>query len=187
MDTTSLAPLPSQVLALASGRSIEVTEGASEDRLEVRSTRGDVVLTLRLTDEGPVLSLSGVSLELTASTTLAIACETLAIKATSDASIEVGGNLRERVGGDATREAAGKATLAAREVKVDAFPGGIVLKANDDVAVTGERVRLNSDDPPMPLTWEEHRARRALAAGHPAQEEGVVAALRGAPPGVPEP
>ena len=43
---------------------------------------------------------------------------------------------------------------------MDARPGGIELRANDDVRVTGERVLLNSDDPPMPLTWEEYEARR---------------------------
>jgi hypothetical protein len=162
---------------LASGRSIEVTEGAAEDRIQIRSTRGEVVLSVRVTDEGPVLSLSGVSLEIAASKTLSLSCESLEIKAAQDASIAVGGALHERVGGSVTREAAGMSTIAAREVKLDASPGGMVLRANDDVAITGERVRLNSDDPPMPLTWEEHRARRALAAGKPKPEEALAAAL----------
>lgn len=171
-----LAPV-ARVVPLASGRSIEVTEGPAEDRIQIRSTRGEVVLSVRVTDEGPVLSLVGVSLEIAASKTLALSCETLEIKAAQDASIAVGGALRERVGGSVTREAAGASTIAAREVKLDASPGGMVLRANDDVAITGERVRLNSDDPPMPLTWEEHRARRALAADKPKLEEAVAALL----------
>jgi hypothetical protein len=180
-----LAPV-ARVVPLASGRSIEVTEGAAEDRIQIRSTRGEVVLSVRVTDEGPVLSLAGVSLEIAASKTLALSCETLEIKAAQDASIAVGGSLRERVGGSVTREAAGVSTIAAREVKLDASPGGMVLRANDDVAITGERVRLNSDDPPMPLTWEEHRARRALVADKPKLEEAVAAALLEARRGPPE-
>lgn len=171
----------SRTVPLASGRSIEVTEGGPEERIEIRSARGEMMLAVRLTDEGPVLSLSGVSLEIAASKRLTLACDTLEIKAATDASIEVGGNLRERVAGHVKREAAGTSATSAREVKVDAFPGGVVIKANDDVAITGERVRLNSDDPPMPLTWEEHRTRRALAAATQTPEQKLVTALLGNP------
>jgi hypothetical protein len=164
------------VLALASGRSIEVTEGGAEERIQLRSTSGEVMLTVRLTDEGPVLSLSGASLEIAASKSLALSCETLHIKAARDALIEVGGSLRERVEGSVTRETAGASTVSGREVKLEAFPGGIVLKANDDVAINGERVLLNSDDRPMPRTWEEHRARRALGATRQDSEEAIPAA-----------
>lgn len=175
--STVLAAPSLRVVSLTSGRSIEVTEGGAEDRIQIRSTRGDVVLSVRVTDQGPVLSISGVSLEISASKNLALTCETLEIKATTDASIDVGGSLRERVGGSVRREAAGASTVTAREMKLDAFPGGMVLRANDDVAITGERVRLNSDDPPMPLTWEDHRDRRALAEGKPKPEEAFGAAL----------
>lgn len=147
-------------LPLTSGRSVEITESPAEDRIQFRSTRGEVILTVRLTDEGPVLSLSGASLEISASKNLALTCETLQVRATKDASIEVGGDLTERVAGNASRQVEGGSELAAREVKIMASPGGMALRANDDVAINGERVRLNSDDPPMPLTWEEYRARR---------------------------
>lgn len=175
----------SRAVPLAFGRSINVTEAGPEERIEIRGVRGEVMLSVRLTAEGAVLSLSGVSLEIAASKRLAIACDTLEIKAATDASIEVGGNLRERVAGHVRREAAGTSAMSAREVKVDAAPGGVTIQANDDVAITGERVRLNSDDPPMPLTWEEHRARRALAAAKQTPEQAMAAALLG-PPEPPE-
>lgn len=180
-SATALAEPASRTVALASGRSIELTESDAGERIEIRSARGELMLSMRLTDEGPVLSLSGVSLEIAASKKLALACDTLEIKAATDASIEVGGNLRERVAGHVKREAAGTSATIAREVRVEAFPGGVTVKANDDVAITGERVRLNSDDPPMPLTWEEHRARRAQAAAEPTPEQALVAALLGKP------
>lgn len=182
-ESAALAAPSPRVVSLASGRSIAVTEGAAEERIEIRSTRGEIMLAVRLTEQGPVLSLTGVSLEIAASKSLALACETLDIRATKNASIDVGGSLRERVGGSVTREAAGASSVSAREVKLEAHPGGMVLRANDDVAITGERVRLNSDDPPMPLTWEEYRARRALAEGEPKPEDVVSNALIEAPPG----
>lgn len=151
-----------QRVALASGRSVEIAAHAGgEEHLTVRAADGTLVLSLRLTSEGPVLSLSGVSLEIQAQKRLSIGCETLSVATSGDATIQVGGSLYERTRGSAIREA-GKASIErAREVKVEAFPGGVAIAANDDVDIKGERVRLNSEDPPMPLSWEEYRARQA--------------------------
>lgn len=178
-----LAPVRSEALAapartieLASGRSIEIEETGREEHIQVRSADGNLVLSLRLTDEGPVLSLSAVSLEIAAQKHLALTSETLAIQTSGDATLDVGGSLHERTRGSAIREV-GKASIErAREVSIEAAPGGVVVKANDDVSLTGERVRLNSDEPPMPLTWEEHQARQAkrlAAAAERTHEIGV--------------
>ncbi|XYH95825.1 hypothetical protein ACMHYB_49875 [Sorangium sp. So ce1128] len=158
---------PARIVALASGRSLEIAEEEAAERVQIRSAEGQLLLSIRLTDEGPVLSLSGASLEIAATKALALSCDTLRIQAAHDADIEVGGSLRERVRGSVARDAGRSARISAQEVQVDASPGGVVIQANDDVAITGERVRLNSDDPPMPLSWEEHRARRAVAANRP--------------------
>lgn len=150
-----------RTVPLASGRSLQISEQGREERIHVRSTDGQLLLSLRLTDEGPVLSLSGVSLEIAAQKHLTLASDTLRIQTAGDAIVDIGGSLRERTRGSALREI-GKASIErAREIQIEAFPGGVLVKGNDDVSITGERVRLNSDDPPMPLTWEEHRARQA--------------------------
>jgi hypothetical protein len=157
-----------RTVPLASGRCLEISEQGREESIHVRSADGQILLALRLTDAGPVLSVSGVSLEIAAQRHLALASNTLSIQTAGDATVDIGGSLRERTRGSALREAGGASIERAREVQVEAFPGGVVVKANDDVSITGERVRLNSDDPPMPLTWEEHRARQArkLAAAN---------------------
>ncbi|MDI1484123.1 hypothetical protein [Polyangium sp. y55x31] len=167
---------PARTIGLASGRSIEIEETGREEHIKVRSADGNLVLSLRLTDEGPVLSLSAVSLEIAAQKHLALKSDTLAIQTSGDATLDVGGSLHERTRGSAIREV-GKASIErAREVSIEAAPGGVVVKANDDVSITGERVRLNSDEPPMPLTWEEHHARQAkrlAAAAERTHEIGV--------------
>jgi hypothetical protein len=186
--TASLAPVPTTAAELASqartvpfssGRSLVIAEQGREEHIQVRSADGQIVLSLRLTDEGPVLSLSAVSLEIASQKHLALKSETLSIQTSGDAALEVGGTLHERTRGSSIRDV-GKASIErAREVKIEAFPGGVDIKGNDDVSLKGERVRLNSDDPPMPLTWEEHRARRArkLAEANEKRPEAPVPAF----------
>ncbi|WP_437725967.1 hypothetical protein [Sorangium sp. So ce861] len=169
----ALAP-PARVVPLASGRSIEIAEDGAGERIQIRAAAGQILVSIRMTDDGPVLSLAGASLEIAAAKTLSLSCDTLQIQAAQDAAIEVGGSLHERVRGSAVREAGRSARTTAREVKVEASPGGVEIRANDDVDIVGERVRLNSEDPPMPLSWEEFRARQALAGG-PGQPAALTA------------
>lgn len=150
------------VLKFGSGRSIHAKEEGNEEQIEIRAPGGALLLSMRLTADGPVLSLTAASLEIAAAKTLSLRAETLRIAAEKDISIQAGGALVERSGADTTREVGGAYRVRAGEIESTAHPGGISLRANDDVDIVGERVRLNSDDPPMPQTWEEHRSRHAL-------------------------
>lgn len=157
----------SRRIELPTGRSVEVASVDGVDWLVVRSPAGQHLLTIRLDEAGPALSFPRASLEIAALDDVELSAGSLDVRAERDASIEVGGDLRERVAGAVTRESAGPSTTRARALAIEAFPGGVDVKAHGDVDLVGERVRLNSDDPPMPSTWDELRARRqrALAAG----------------------
>ena len=155
-QTTALA----QSVVLPSGRAIEVQSGPEADVLRFRAPNGECVLTIHLTDAGPVVRVAAAALEVSVPKRLSIDCEEFHLRAAGGATIDVGGDLQEHVGGSVHRVARGDSISEAQHVRVDARPGGIELRANDDVRVTGERVLLNSDDPPMPLTWEEYEARR---------------------------
>ncbi len=141
-----------------------VVDTGGEERLEVRAASGALVVSVRLTDAGPVFSMSGATIEIDAAKTLSLRGETVHVAAKGDVTIEAGGTLFQRAGGSSVREIAGLDRASAGEMEIEVHPGGISLHANDDVDIVGERVRLNSDDPPMPRSWEEHRARHALAA-----------------------
>lgn len=49
---------------LESGRSVRLTSGETEDLLEVRDREGEMTLSVRLTDKGPVFVLEGARLEM---------------------------------------------------------------------------------------------------------------------------
>lgn len=142
-----------------SGHQVEIRLEGADEGLVLRSASGECVLQIAMTELGPVLKLSGVALEIAADATLALRAGHLDVRAGS-AQFEVAGDLDERVGGSVARTSEGKMVTTARDVDVVAHPGGVRIRANDDVDVQGERVRLNSEDPPMAQTWEEFERRR---------------------------
>ncbi|MEP7121468.1 MAG: hypothetical protein ABJE95_11180 [Byssovorax sp.] len=149
---------------LPSGRRLEAElDATGADVLRIRAHDGQCVLTVRITDEGPVLSFSGASLELDARR-LDIACDDLRVRVGGSAALAIGGDVDTRVAGHATHRIEGASRTEAQSLALAAHPGGITLEANDDVALKGERVLLNSDDPPMPLSMAEYRARRLAAS-----------------------
>lgn len=155
-------PGESRALAKAtfrSGHQVEVLREGTDESLVIRAESGECVLQIAMTAAGPVLKLSGVALEISADASLALRAGHLDVRAGS-ASIEIAGDLTEHVGGNAERRSDGATRTAAREVAVVAHPGGVQVRANDDIDLNGERVRLNSDDQPMALSWEEFERRR---------------------------
>jgi hypothetical protein len=164
--TAALAPTR---VALRSGRAVEIVEGEEADLIVVRGPSGAPTLTLRITADGPEISFSEASLEIASLGQLSVACEALSVEA-GDASIAVGGDVDQTIGGQARRTVGGVADIRARTLKIEASPGGVELRAHGEVVIDGERVRLNSEDPPMPLTREELAARRLSEGGRGARE-----------------
>jgi hypothetical protein len=116
-----------------------------------------LLLTVFLTDAGPILRVQGGEVEL-ASASLTLDCDRFALRARERTVIETT-NLHYVVKGDVTQEVTGKSTLVAADVSVEARFGNVGIKANDDVDVKGERIRLNCDDAPMAMTYDDFRAR----------------------------
>ena len=78
---------------LPSGRSISVKINGEEE-LEVFSPDGKLELKVRLTKDGPTLSLECGSLNLKASENISLRAKKVEIKADEDASLESGGKLK---------------------------------------------------------------------------------------------
>jgi hypothetical protein len=145
-----------ETVTLPSGRSFSLDRGS--DTLVFRAPNGACVLQVELTDQGPRLRFESAAIEIVAPRSVSIASERVEIIAGS-MSVDVARDMSERIGGDARRVALGNAAIAGADLELEACSGTASIRANDDVEVTGERVRLNCDDPPMPVSWEEHERR----------------------------
>jgi hypothetical protein len=138
------SPEPEARMVLGSGRVVEARRApGAEDRLTIRAPSGEVELEVRMTPEGPVLRFRAADVELDATRDVRVSCDRFHVRAKSGIVEETGGDLVQRVNGDAAVEVHGKHSTTAREVAVEAKRGNVKIEANDDVDLVGERVRLN--------------------------------------------
>jgi hypothetical protein len=125
-----------RVVALEHGRSLVIEDQAGGELVTLRNPSGKVEVELVITAEGPRLRLEAVDLALVASKRVTIDCEDLELRCSRDMSVEVGGDQRETVAGQARHEA--------HATTIETRRGDLTLRANDDARVEGERVLLNS-------------------------------------------
>lgn len=143
-----------KLVQLPSGRAlqIEVDSGAQE-RITVRGRGGGVEISIRLTDEGPRLLVDAADLELRASGSIALRCDRFDVQA--------------RVA----------AAISAPDTLVEATIGDLELRANDNVALEGEQIRMNCDRPDEPPDWMKRQLKAATAPTLPASDLTGDAAL----------
>ena len=129
------APRAGTSCTLPSGRTVTTrTEGGLES-LTVRSAEGWTELHVDLTPTGPVLRFTGAEVELRCDHFELDAREGIVERCGGDVQRSTEGNVKETVRGDHSTEA--------RIVDVRARRGDVRIKANDDVRLQGERVKLN--------------------------------------------
>lgn len=104
--------------SLPSGRSVVLRVGSAGEELEIRSPRGDLEVSIVLTDAGPVIRLGGARLELTAMDTVAVNCGRLEVNASEE--VKVG--------------SPGKLEMTGEEVRV---------RTQGDIHLNGDFIRLN--------------------------------------------
>ena len=81
-------------LQLDSGRQVLVHSDEKGELLEILERGGEAVVTVKLTDEGPVVTVQGAHLELKSTETLALEAKEVRIKAQEDISVESKGSLK---------------------------------------------------------------------------------------------
>ena len=115
-------------LELASGRSIACRTAADCcDEVTIRGLAGEVLLELVLTSAGPVLRFHAAQVELDCKGSFKVRC----------------GSFDLQTSGDIVQQAGGVLRAEADEVNLEARRGNVDVRANDDVNLNGERVRLN--------------------------------------------
>jgi hypothetical protein len=131
-----------QEVALFGQRTLAIDTTADRSELRLLSPDGDLELTLEVGPNGPTVRLRAVNLAIEAGGRVDIAAKTLALRAEEKLTLSSGG-----------------------DVVVEAPRGDVRLKAQDDVALDGERILLNSPERPPAHNWESFEARHTDGGG----------------------
>ncbi|MCY1060896.1 MULTISPECIES: hypothetical protein [Nannocystis] len=162
-DQAATAPATTS-MTFRAGYSLESLAGPRGDVLSIKAPDGKIFLKISLLPEGPAVELQSVSLAVAASGDLSLDCRRLAIHAEDGVAIRTGGDLVQVAQGDVRVAAGGVIDTEGHAQHLRARRGDVQLTANDDVALDGERVRLNSPKAGL-------RPREALQAQTPGQLE----------------
>ncbi len=130
-------------LRLASGRRAEFDRKGDDDVLTVSAADGRVELRVRFTEAGPVLSFEAAGLRLGSPGEVTVACDRFRVEAREAVELRSGGSIETSAEGEAVMRAGGAARVEGRAVEVRSRRGDVDLKANDDVRLRGERIKLN--------------------------------------------
>ncbi len=106
-------------LSLESGRQIRVSPGDDGELLEIAEPGGEIVLKIRLTEEGPVIAVEGARVSLRATETLDLSAKKIRVRSEEETAVESGGR-----------------------VAIES-EGEMELRSGEDVRVTGKLIHLN--------------------------------------------
>lgn len=155
-ETDSLAgvalPAMSAAVQLASGRKVTLESHPDGDRLTVRARKGQVVLRVTLTDDGPVLAFEAAEVQLTGTRALRLDAESIEVS-TGSLRTYVGGDVETRVTGARHTRIDGAEHLEAASLQAQANTGSLDLRAAGRIALDGEHIGLNDDPCPAPFPW----------------------------------
>jgi hypothetical protein len=104
---------------LPSGRIVIVQADGGTEAIEVRSPAGQVELRIALTDQGPVLSLRGVRLEIDSTDSVAVNCRRFSLRTTESLSLDAAGDLALRSGQEMHLQSAGDTSIDGKLLKLN--------------------------------------------------------------------
>ncbi len=116
---TEASEIETRQVYLRDGRTLTVSGQGSQELVEIHASSGMLELRIKLTEQGPVLQMESVRLQLRASESVEVETKQFTVKAEESATIQSGGEVR----------LAGEA-----DVRVD---------ANGEVHVKGKMIYLN--------------------------------------------
>lgn len=130
------SPIESQEVQLIGDQVLRVErESQTSNSVQLIGSDGRVTLRIEVTEEGPVLHCEGTALQIKASGNIAIDAKEVAIHGREGMSLTSGG--------DITLHSSKDIHSNARIQNITAELGNTNIKANDDVTMDGERIRMN--------------------------------------------
>lgn len=128
-------PSNPEALGLAGGQRLELDRRGASDLIRILGADGEARLTIEVRPEGAILHLRGIGLALKADGDLDLEASRIRLHARDGIELATGGDLEVRADGDLRS--------LARTQEIEADLGDVRIKANDDVRICGERVRVN--------------------------------------------
>ena len=116
------------------------------NKIKILAPTGEVQLVINLTPTGLALDINAKEININADEALNLSSKKINLVAAEKINIESNGNLIQQVKKDCLTEVEGTHKLIAQVQKITAILGNVEIKANDDVRINGERVKLNSSD-----------------------------------------
>lgn len=123
-------------ITLAQGHSLVVEGDGARNVLTLVDPSGAAHVSISIGPEGIRLEVKGAALSLATTGPLAIEAESVSLHGKNGIALTSGG--------DARIEAEGHITSTGRSQQIRSVRGNVSIKANDDVQLDGERIRLNS-------------------------------------------
>ena len=106
-------------MQLESGRQVMVHSSEKDELIEIAESDGEIIMKVRMTDDGPVISVRGAHLELKSTETIAIEAKKIKIQAEKEVVVESKGSL---------------------EIESSKKIG---IQSADDIRVVGKKIYLN--------------------------------------------
>jgi len=124
------------------GRTVELDP--SSQTLRVRTPSGQIEVTIRVTENGPVLLFEGTAaVEINQRGTLRLDVDRFEVRAAESLELHSGGALVQTAAGAHTVDAQGRSRMSGGEVDIAARTGKLVLDAAADLHIDGDRVLIN--------------------------------------------
>ena len=130
---------------LKKGHSLAVHSENASDIVRVRNAKGLVLFTIEVSSKGATLNIEAENISIIAKNKLHLSGEEVNISSQKQLSLKSEGSFNQYVKGDKTIETQGANIETAKTQCIKASLGDIKLKANDDIKLNGERVKLNCD------------------------------------------
>lgn len=118
-------------------------DGGGEETIQLTGKNGEATITIIMAEDGPVIQCSGAAIQLKAANKLSLHSPNIELNASESINLQTQGDLEQTVDGNFYQHVKGDAHRQARIQNITADLGNVNVKANDDVKIDGERVKLN--------------------------------------------
>lgn len=130
--------ISSKEVHLSMENGYEVLIAPQSNQLFVSDPTGAISLQITMTDQGPLLQMNSAVLNISADQKLILSADEIDIHAKKQLDLRSDGEMTETVSGDKSS--------TAEAYDHTARLGDFYVKANDDIKLNGERVKLNCEE-----------------------------------------